>query len=275
MRRAVHAIVGIAILLAAAVPASAGIRYKAVTKTAAEGGKGNNSTIEVEGWVSGDSAKVVFLQSGGNPVTKKGAYMLTKNGGKTLYLVDPEEKTYSEFDLSALLGTMGAIMNGMGPMLKIQFTDPKVEKISEGDGGTILGLPTKHYKHKTSYGMTVKVFGMGNTTDVVQEQDVWTTTSLTDAGLSAWLRAEPPKTGNAEFDKLISSEMGRFSGFPLKMVTVSTSTQKKGNKQQVTRQTMEVTELDAKAAVPDSTFEIPAGYEQTQIAMPTALPQGR
>ena len=272
MRRAVHSIVGIAILLAAAVPCSAGIRYKAVTKTEVDTGRGN-STVEVDGWVSGDNAKVAFVQSSGNPILKKGAYMLTKNGGKTLYLVDPEEKTYSEFDLSALLGTMGAVMNGMGPMLKIQFTDPKVEKISEGDGGTVLGLPTKHYKHKTSYSMTVKVFGMGNASDVVQEQDVWTTTSLVDPGLGAWLRADPPKTGNTEFDKLMASEMGRYSGFPLKMTTVSTTTQKKGNKQQTTRQTMEVTQLDAKASVPDSTFEIPAGYKETQLEMPTTVPR--
>ena len=272
MRRAVHTFVGLAIFLAATVPCSAGIRYKATTRTEAEKGRGNN-TVEVEGWVSGDNAKVVFLQSGGNPITKKGAYMLTKNGGKTLYLVDPEEKTYSEFDLSAMLGMVGGIMNGMGPMLKIQFTDPKVEKLSEEDGGAVLGVPTKHYKYRTSYGMTVKVFGMGNATDVVQEQDVWTTTSLADSGLGVWLRAEPPKTGNTEFDKLISSEMERYSGFPLKMVTVSTSTQKKGNKQEVTRQTMEVTQLDAKASVPESTFEIPAGYKETQLEMPTAVPR--
>lgn len=272
MRRAVHSVLGLAIFLAATVPCSAGIHYKAVTRMEDANAKGN--TVEVEGWVAGDNAKVVFLQAGGNPVTKKGSYMLTKNGGKTLYLVDPAEKTYAELDLNAMLGLVGGIMNGMGPLLKIQFTDPKVQKVAEEDGGAVLGLPTKHYKYRTSYTMTVKVFGMGNTTDVVQEQDVWATSSLADPALGVWLRAEPPRTGNTEFDKLIASEMDRYSGFPLKTVTVSTSTQKKGNKQQVTRQTMEVTELDAKASVPDATFEIPAGYEQTEIAMPTAgMPQ--
>jgi hypothetical protein len=49
-------------------------------------------------------------------------------------------------------------------------------------------------------------------------------------------------------------------------VTVTTSTQQKG-KESVTRQVMEVTSLDEQA-VPDSTFEIPAGYEETQI-LPT------
>lgn len=270
MRRAVQTIAGLAILLTTAVPCSAGIHYKATTKTEGVTQKGN-STVEVEGWVSGESAKVVFHQAGGNPVTRKGSYMLTKNGGKTLYLVDPGEKTYAELDLNAMLGMVGGIMNGMGPLLKIQFTDPKVQKIAEEDGGAVLGLPTKHYKYRTSYSMTIKVLGMGNSTDVVQEQDVWATAGLADAGLGVWLRAEPPRTGNTEFDKLISSEMDRYSGFPLKTVTVSTTTPQKGNnKPQVTRQTLEVTELDAKASVPDSTFEIPAGYEQTELAMPTA-----
>ncbi|HEX9943957.1 MAG TPA: hypothetical protein VGG03_18240, partial [Thermoanaerobaculia bacterium] len=79
--------------------------------------------------------------------------------------------------------------------------------------------------------------------------------------------------GNAEFDKLIAAEAGKFQGFPLKMVTVSTTTQKKGNKTTTTRQTMEVTQLDSSAAVPAATFEIPAGYKETQI-LPSAPRQG-
>ncbi len=113
--------------------------------------------------------------------------------------------------------------------------------------------------------MSVKVLGMGNTADVVSEQDIWATTKLTDIGLGVWLRAEPPHTGNKEFDKLLTSAAAKFQGFPMKVVTVSTSTQQKGNKQTVTRSTMEVTQLEAGAAVPASTFEIPAGFKETQL----------
>jgi len=109
------------------------------------------------------------------------------------------------------------------------------------------------------------VLGMGNTTDVVSDQDIWTTARLQDVGLGVWLRAEPPRTGNAEFDKLLAADAVKFQGFPLKMVTVNTSTSKRGNRTNTTRSTMEVTQLDASASVPVSTFEIPAGYEKTEI----------
>ncbi|HEX6898376.1 MAG TPA: DUF4412 domain-containing protein [Thermoanaerobaculia bacterium] len=262
MRKLRRSIAAAALFLTVAAPGFAGIHYKATTSTQDAASKTNQ--IQVESWVSGDSAKIVFLESGGNPVAQEGTYILTKDGGRTLYLVNPEEKSYAKWDLQGMLGTMGAVMNGMGPLLKIQFSNVKVEKVSEGDGGTLLGLPTRNSKYRTSYTMTIKVLGMGNTSDVVTDQEVWSTTKLQDAGLGVWLRAEPPRTGNAEFDKLINADAYKLEGFPLKIVAVSTQTSKKG-KSQTTRSTMEVTQLDANAAVPATTFEIPKGYEETQI----------
>jgi len=264
VRRLTLSIIAAGLLLA--VPCAAGIHYKSTTKTWSEGSnpRGNND-IQAEGWVAGEKAKVAFIESSGNPMAQQGTYILTKDGGKTLYLVNPEEKTYAQWDLQGMLGVVGAVMNGMGPLLRIQFSDPKTEKIAEEDGGLVAGVPTRHYKYRTSYTMTVKVLGMGNTANVVSEQDVWATTKVTDLGLGVWLRAEPTRTGNKEFDKLLTSSAAKFQGFPMKVVTVSTSTQQKGNKQTVTHSTMEVTQFDASASVPASSFEIPAGYKETQI----------
>jgi len=262
-------------VLLIAVPCWAGIHYKSTQKTWSEGANArNNSDVDAEGWVSGEKAKVAFVASNGNPVAQQGTYIITKDGGKTLYLVNPQDKTYAQWDLQGMLGVVGAVMNGMGPLLKIQFSDPKTEKISEEDGGLVAGVPTRHYKYRTSYTMSVKVFGMGNTANVVNEQDIWAATKLTDVGLGVWLRADPPHTGNKEFDKLLASSAARIQGFPLKMTTVSTSTQQKGNKQTVTHSTMEVTQFDANASVPATAFEIPAGYKETQIA-PTQQGSGR
>jgi hypothetical protein len=162
----------------------------------------------------------------------------------------------------------------MGPLLKLQFSDPKVEKLLDEDGGTLLGLPTRHVRYRTSYTMTVKVFGMGSSSDVVTEQDVWLTQKLQDVALGLWLRADPPRTGNEQLDKLIASGRGKVQGFPLKSVIASTSTDKKKGTQTVTHTTMEVTQLDASAAVPPSSFEIPAGYTETQM-LPAAKQGGR
>ena len=269
MRHPKHIVIAFALAAIAVIasgPAFAGVHYKSVTKT--EDAQTKGSSMQVEGWVSGEKARVEFKESA-NPMAKQGAWLLTKDGGKTMYLVDPEEKTYAEWNLQAMLGVVGNVMQGMGPLLKIEFSDPKIEKLLDEDGGSVSGLPTRHVRYRTSYNMKIKVLGMGNEANVVTEQDIWSTDRLQDVGLGIWLRSDPPRTGNEQFDKLITAEAGKTQGFPLKTVTVSTTTQKKGNKQTVTRSTMEVTQLDANANVPGSSFEIPAGYKETQL-MPTA-----
>ena len=256
------------LLTLTSLPAFAGIHYKAVTTTTTEGAQNQagNMNMKVEGWVSSGMARVEFKESD-NPVAKSGAYLITKDGGKTIYLVDPKEKTYAEWDLQAMLGLAGAVMQGMGPLLKMEFSDPKVEKLLDEDGGTVAGQPTRHTRYRTSYSMKVKVLGMGNESNVVTEQDIWSTDRLQDAGLGIWLRSDPVRTGNEQFDKLIAAEVGKTGGFPLKTVTVSTTTPKKGNKT-TSRSTMQVTDLDTSADVAAASFEIPAGYQEIQL-LPT------
>lgn len=250
-----------ALLLLAALPAAAGFRYEAVTKT--DGQAGGNT--KVEGWVSGEKAKILFRDSD-QPFAESGTYLLTRDGGKTIYLVNPEEKTYAEWDLQAMLGMAGAITGGaMGPLLKMDFSEPQVQQLADEDGGTVAGHPTRHTKFRTSYTVTVKVMGMGNTSDVVTEQDLWTTDQLQDVGLGVWLRASP-RSGNEQLDKLIATEMKKVQGFPLKSVTVSTTKGKKG-KETVTRTTMEVTALE-RADVADASFALPVGYKETQLLPP-------
>jgi hypothetical protein len=258
-----RSVLSVFLLLAAAMPSWAGVHYKAVTTN--QDAKSKETKMQVEGWVSGESAKVVF-QDSNNPMAQEGAYLITKDGGRTIYLVDPKEKTYMKWDVEAMLGMAGAVMEGMGPLLKMEFTEPKVEKLAGGDGGTIHGLPTQHSKYRTSYSMKVRVMGMANESNIVSEQEIWSTTKLADPALGVWLRKNPPKLGNEQFDKLVKAEMEKVSGYPLKTVTVTTTTDKKG-RQSVSRSTMEVTQLDMNASVPASSFEIPAGYEETQ--MPT------
>lgn len=259
----------LALLLALiAAPGFAGIHYKSITKNQDGNGK-SVGDIAVEGWVSGGNARVEIKESG-NPILKKGSYLITKNGGQTIYLVDPAEKTYGEWDIQAMLGAAGAMLNSMGPLVKMEFSDPKVEKLAEDAGPTIAGVPTRHFKYRTSYTMKMKVMGMGQESATVSEQDLWVTDKISDAALGVWLRNTPPKTGNEQLDKLIDSEIGKVTGYPLKMVTVSTSTNKKG-KAAVTRSTMEVTELDTNATVKAS-FDVPAGYEEVPMMMPMAQP---
>ncbi len=248
----------VAVLLLLAAQSFAGVVI--VAKTTAEGGRAAAQQASVvKTWASGDSGKVLFEDSG-NPMMGKGTYLISKDGGKTMYLVNPKEKTYMKWDMEAMMGFAGGAMK----MMNMKFTDPKVEKVSEEPDGVIAGLPTVHYKFRTSYTMSMAFMMMKKTSKVVKDEDIWVTPKLVEAALGMWLQKTPPKSGNEDLDRLIAAEMGKVQGFPLKRKTVTTSTDEKG-KVETDTVTMEVTELQMES-VPDSAFAIPADYKET--AMP-------
>jgi len=251
-------VLGVVVLLVFAAHSFAGVYY--VAQTTAEGGKSaKQQNMIVKAWASGDSGKVVFEESE-NPMMGKGTYIITKDGGKTMFLVDPKEKTYMKWDLDSMMGLLGGAMK----MMNLKFTDPKVEFLGEEPGGLVAGIPTTRYSYRTSYAMSMSFMMMKKNSRVMKDEEIWAATKLADAALGIWLRKAPPKTGNEDMDKLIKAEMGKVQGFPLKRKTVTTSTDEKGNKE-VTTITMEVTELQM-VPVPDSTFEIPSDYKETSLA---------
>ena len=254
-------------LLAAALaaPAQAGIHYRATSETETQG---QGQSMEVEAWVDGDNAKVTFAESD-HPMLGAGTYLLTNDGGQTLYHVNPEEKTYSPFDLGSILAGAGAMLKGLGPMMKISFSNQKVEKLGEEAGPAILGYATTHYRFRTAYDLEVKVMGMGQSSHNETVTDTWATTALSDRGFGAWLRREPPKTGIADLDELIANEVTKsVKGVPLKVVAVTKSKDQRGRETTATT-TMEVTAMKEEA-VPAGAFAMPKGYERVELvpAMP-------
>ena len=126
----------VGVLLAS--PSWSGIHY--TSRTYAEGENANDAaSMDVEGWVDGDNAKILFTSSG-NPMMGSGSYLVTTNGGSTLYLVNPQEKTYTEWDLEKMLGMAGSMMEGMGGVFKMNISDSSVETLLTEDGGSIFGM---------------------------------------------------------------------------------------------------------------------------------------
>ena len=252
----------VAVLLLAALPLSAGYHYQAVTTTEGDGGMGD---LVVEGWVSGDRAKVLFKEAKSDqPFLGKGSYLLTRDGGSTVYLVNPEKRTYSEWDMGAMVQSLGAMMEALGGLATIELSDPEVTKLSEEPGPTMLGMPTRHLKFRTSYSISVRVMGMGSTMHHVDEEEIWVTETLEDAAFRVWLQGGLARTGHEELDRLIRAQIGKVDGVPLKYVSVSTITDERSGRPQTTRTATEVTKLE-RTSVPDSTFELPQGYEQTPL----------
>jgi len=119
--------------------------------------------------------------------------------------------------------------------------------------------------------MRIKMMGMKQENRVDMIQDVWSTDELEARGFGVWLRPDRAlKTGNEEFDKLISSQAETVRGFPLKTVNVSTTTNKKGKSTQATS-TTEVTTL-REESISASTFGWPDSYTEVEII--PEIPEG-
>jgi hypothetical protein len=242
----------IAALLLMALPCFAGITFTAKT-ISDEGGD-----VTVRALVSGSRAKVTFLRSD-SKVAAVGEYMLSPDQGVTLYLVSPGTRTYTRYDTRTMLSGMGQMVQGMRGMMKVTFESPKVEKILDEDGGLIAGLPTRHYRYRTSYVVSMHITGDRKATTEIEE-DIWTTTHLADPALAIWLKKGPAATGDEQLDGMIRAEMDKVQGFPLKRIVVTHMHDATGAEHN-SRVEMQVTQVK-RIAIAAAEFVIPKSYKE-------------
>lgn len=272
----VAAATALAAALAAAGAAHAGIHYVQQQKTETDARGAAPGDMEVEGWVQGEKAKIVFRETGRDtPFMKEGQYLITHDGGATVWLADPEKETLTEWDLEAMFGMLGGMMQAMGDMMEFEFRDPKVERLESRAGGTLLGLDTTYAKYRTTYRLEMSIMGMQRSQDVETIQEMWSTDKPTDLALGVWLQRRPPVSGIEGLDELLEAEMAKMedAGFPLKTVQTTTTTQygRKGNEKGTQTMTMTSTvTLWEETAVADDVFAMP---DWERVSMAEAIPQ--
>ncbi len=251
MRRVITLSV-LGLFLVSAAWAAKGYHYVVDTVTTGTNIK-EADRIQVEGWVEGPNAKIVFLEVGAaNPFFGEGKYILTNDGGETLYLVDPKENTHAKFDLSEAFGFAGAVMDS--GMFNMDVSNHSIELLEEHDGPRMHGYDTEYRKYRTSYDLEIKIMGMKRGDHYVMENEIWSAESLDASGFQAWGR--PRKTGFEAVDTLMEGELEKVHGFPFKSVTTTQTqgTKKKGRTVE-TISTTEVIEFEA-MNVADSTFAL-------------------
>src|SRR5437899_1447140 len=134
----------------------AGVTYTAETRTIL-GAKDGNGDFRIQGWVSGDRARVEFLQSQ-LPELETGTYLVSSDGGDNVFLVNPKNKTFEVWDINAMISNMADMMRSMRGEMRVRFEEPKVEKLLEEDGPRIDGMPTRHYRFRSSYKATIDMY---------------------------------------------------------------------------------------------------------------------
>ena len=245
-----------------AVTAFAGVEWRTRTVTQAEA-KGQSNTIVMQVFAQSGNVKQVFESVAyKNEMFQEGSYWLFKAADNSLYIVNPAEKTYSRLPLNAMMQMTGVV----GKLVKIKIKNPviNVEKLGTE---TVLGYPCLHSKMLMEYDMEVKIAIIKSKSHEKIEKEVWSTPKFKAMNeMAEAYRFRDFKTGMEDLDNLIEQQMKAETGlgFPLKMITVTTSINKKGNAKEKSRQTMEVLSMNNKN-LPASFFEIPAGYEEKQM----------
>lgn len=247
-----------AMMLAVGIAMTAGIGLAGVVFTSETSDTlkdGKNQKVVSKGYAQDAAIRVEFIE-GNQGSVPPGNYLLSK-GDSIVYFVNPEEKTYVAMNLDQ----MGAYLGMAQQFVKIKFEDYKTETLVDEKGPKMLGHRTRHYKYKTSYKMTARVFGIRSASTVERMEDIWSATDIQVEGADVWRKQAQRLTGSEEFDKLIEAEQAKIKGFPIKQESTMTTTDKKG-RSETTSTLLLVTALETKN-LEEALFELPVDYTGT------------
>lgn len=246
------------------LPLTAGVTYRFRSVTDGRGG----SELSGTAWVEGSNMRLEF-DKGDKMMFRDKSVVISKDGGKTMFILDPKKKSYYELDLQQVISTFGTAMKAMGGMFDLSITNQKVNVKNAGSGGTVEGYPTTKYVVDSRYDMTMKVMGMGSSSQVHSITESWATDRLS-SDLITFVQMKGLRTGVEDLDRLIDNQTKSVRGFPLKQVTTTTTTS--GKKTQTNTTTVTITGI-TKTNVAASQFAVPAGYREEES--PLAAMQGR
>ena len=231
-------------------PAFAGVVFTSVTKTVPERGRAQEARMR--GMAEGENMRIEFLE-GGRGQAQQGDYMLARGDG-TIYLVDPDDESYMSVDADQ----MSQLMGSMGKVVEMDIDNVSVETLVDERGPRMNGYPTRHVKLKTSYDMSIGVMGIKRTRNVAREEELWLAQGVELPAVDVWRKQATAMMGSEELEELVEAERGKWKGFPLKTITVTTTTDRRGSTD--TQRTEMVVESLEETNVAASRFELPEGY---------------
>jgi len=252
----------IVVVAAVAFPAAAAVRYE-FRQTIQSDFKGTPpSDITARAVIDGQRSRVDFIN--GSPYGT-GSYVINA-GEKTMYIVQPQKKTYTEIDVPNQADPLQSAAS------RIVISNDKIDVHKLSDHPVYAGLPTDHYRLETSYDITVNLGSVSLRQTVRTVIDKWTTASFADV-FAPMLDTSVPRTGNVKLDALIDAEATKIKGLPLRQVTTITTLGDQRNFGSVLKvdpkrqQTSEITITSIEeVAVPQTTFQIPGDYKKADLS---------
>jgi hypothetical protein len=237
------------------LPSVAAVQYDFMQKNSTGDVVAPTTEMSARAIVEGDRSRIEFLS--GN-VYPPGTYVISTEGARRLFFVDPVKQWYTEVNTSGLATTLAS------SNIKVENLRTNTEELK--DNQRIAGIDTKHSRITLEYDLTLTVKAISLRQHVKTEIDSWTTDRF-GALNQGWFQ-DGLQTGNPELDKVLSAETSKVAGFPLRhVVTIRTAYEKVANSKldapsirTITRETW-VTRIGEVKAQP-SMFVIPAAYRR-------------
>ena len=194
------------------LPLSAAVEYDFRQSTRSEIQGMPSREVEGRAVVDGGRSRIDFKKGS---AYASGSYVISSNNARQLLIVNPADKTYNAIDVAGAINDLGNV-----PIL---VENLKTNRRRLDDHPVVAGLPTDHDQIETTYDMTI-TFGQLKVKQRVQTViDRWTTKAFGDVS-DSFLVGGPPRTGNAELDKLIDLETSKFTGLALRQtISITTS----------------------------------------------------
>ena len=228
---------------------------------------------------AGSTTKSIMIVAGRNmrvdeightgPVrgSQTGTVMIMRGDKKKIYGLDTAKKEYYELDLAKMQSQVGAMLKSM-PGMEMKFSDLKATVQDLGEGETLLGHPTRHFKVTNSMTMNAMMqaeslsISMESTSDAYYAKDIPLDESSMMAGDTSMLSQFRDLIPGVNAQKFRDEFKKLPKLVPLKSVNMMSSYF--GPMDVTVKVTQVVTKVEKKQ-VPASIFEIPAGYRKIEM----------
>jgi hypothetical protein len=226
-----------------AMPARAGLTYelRSVTRGVTE------TTLVARVAVDGANFRLDFLR-GDDLVFRTGSFIVSRDGGTTLTVVDPHAKTYYDVRADQLTGTLSSLLGGT---VTARVANAKSARRAAGSGPPLEGYATRREIVESSYDLVVDVMGQELTLPVRTKSESWTTDRIAPQYMN-FLQL-------GELDRLAGAQR---TAFPLREVTTLTIAGGPFGRMTTTTTTT-ISRIAAKTVAP-ADLAVPSGYRKVK-----------
>lgn len=195
-----------------------------------------------------------------NAEVGEGSYLLSLDGGKTVYFIDKNENTCHQWSNEEFVKTLSQFLLKTTGRFNVKSSDLEISKVFEKPADPIHGLQTKHIRIKFHYTASYRYLLFKGRYRIDRLVDIWVTPEFGNIVTTPIFQAAWQHTGNDELDQHIQDVLGPDAIYRLRIETQQTRTDKKGKQTKVEalqfiRSITEVNDL------PDDTFQVPECHE--------------